>query len=76
MFPVTGYIGYTELQKVTCEEFSVAEVYRLQHSYTGSQLHRVTSIVTCGYIGLQVVTYSYMWLHRVTSGYVQLHVVT
>ena len=70
MFSVTGYIGYTELQKVTCEDFSVAEVYRLQHSYTG--LH----VVTYSYMWLHRVTCSYRWLHRVICGYIELHVVT
>ena len=74
MFSVTGYIGYTELQKVTCDAFSVeVAVWRYIGCSTVTlvtvvgksvyiQLHRVT----CGYIELHVVIYSYMGLHVVT----------
>ena len=74
MFSVTGYIGYTELQKVTCDAFSVEVAVRRYIGYSTVtlvtvvgksvyiQLHRVT----CGDIELQVVTYSYAGLHVVT----------
>ena len=74
MFSVTGYIGYTELRKVTCDAFSVEVAVWRYIGYSTVTLVTVVGKsvciqlhgVTCGYIELQVVTYSYTGLHRVT----------
>ena len=74
MFSVTGYIDYTELQKVTCDAFSVEVAVRRYIGYStvtlvtvvGKSVYMQLHRVTCGYIELQVVTYRYTGLHVVT----------
>ena len=71
MFSVTGYIGYTELRKVTYDAFSVEVAVQRYIGYS-----TVTSVTVVGksvYIQLHR---GYMWLHRVTCGYIELQVVT
>ena len=74
MFSVTGYIGYTELRKVTCDAFSVEVAVRRYIGYStvtlvtvvGKSVYLQLHRVTVGDIELQVVTYSYTGLQWVT----------